>query len=62
MGTNSATFKPKCDGYVGRKNMGMNRWKQRNEPSNNALRGIHTTRRVHATGKRRRKTKRYTRS
>jgi len=62
MGTDSATFKPKCNGYIGRKDTGKNRRKRRNEPSNNATRGIHTLRRIHATRKGRRKTERYTQS
>jgi len=62
MGTNPTTFKPKRDGHISRKDMGKNRGKRRNEPSNNALRGIRTTRRIHATGQRRRKTERYMRS
>jgi len=61
MGTNSTTFKPECHGYVGRKDMWKNCWKQGNEPSNNASRRIRTTRRIHAE-RERRKTKRPTQS
>jgi len=50
--------RPKCNGYVSRTNKGTRHWKRRNEPRNHAPRRIHSTRRVHAKGTRRRKNER----
>jgi len=62
MGTNPATVKSKCHGYICRKNMRKDRRKRRNKSSNDATRRICSMRRIPPKRTRRWKTKRSTQS
>jgi len=60
MGTNTTTVKPKRHGYICRKDKRTSHGKRRNEPSNDATRRIHPSRRIPPMRTRRRETERLT--
>jgi len=62
MGTNTPITKPKCHGYLCRKNKRKDHRERRNESGNNAARGIYPSRRIPPTKMRRRKTERFMQS
>jgi len=60
MDTPKNVDRPKCNGYVGRKNLRPHHRKQRNESSHHASWRIRTSRRIYAKRARRRKNERPT--
>jgi len=55
MDASKDAYRPKCDGYVGRKNKRTYHRKRRSEPRYYTMRRVQSPRRIYAERKRRRK-------